>query len=79
MRATVKLAASRMMASKVSGPSHVELNSTRVRDMSMTLPSCARYVSAFARISSRVSGLRVSERPVGSPISPVKSPMMTMI
>ena len=46
--------------------------------MSTTLPSCARYVSAFARISSGVSGLRVSERPVGSPIMPVKSPMMTI-
>jgi hypothetical protein len=65
----------RITSAAVSGASQDELKATCVRVGSRILKTCSRYVWAFASISSRVNGLRVSDRPVGSPIIPVKSPM----
>jgi len=42
------------------------------------LKTCSLYVSAFVSISSCESGLRVTLRPVGSPISAVESPIRKM-
>ena len=65
----------RMTSSALSGASHAELKTTRVRSGSRILNTWSRYVWALASTSARVRGGRVSDLPVGSPISPVKSPI----
>src|SRR5665213_1465857 len=75
MRATVDLAASCTNSTAVSFDSQRELKSTIVRTGSSILHTCCWYVLAFAWISSAVSGGRVTLRPVGSPIRPMKSPI----
>src|SRR6185437_1432289 len=75
MRATVHWAQSLTISWELSAPSQRLLKSTTVRSASRSLNTCARYVSAFCSICSRESAGRVSLRPVGSPIIPVKSPI----
>ena len=75
MRASVYFAASRIIPSDPSAPSHSELKRTSVFTGSRILKTCCLYVSAFWRISSFDSAGRVDFLPVGSPIIPVKSPM----
>ena len=65
----------RITSSARSGASHAELKTTRVRSGSRILNTCSRYVWALASTSGRVRAFRVSDFPVGSPISPVKSPI----
>ena len=57
----------------------VELNATRVFSLSRIRKAWSVYVFALASISSRDSAGRVTFRPVGSPISPVKSPITKMM
>ena len=57
------------------GIHHLELKSITVFSGSNILKACFLYVSALARTSSRVSLLRASDLPDGSPIIPVKSPI----
>ena len=47
-------------------------------DLARTVPITGETVFHIASICSRVSGLRVTLRPVGSPISEVKSPTRKM-
>ena len=67
-----------MKPSEPRAPSHSELKRTSVFTGSRILNACFLYVSAFLSISSRVSGGRVFDLPVGSPIIPVKSPIRKM-
>ncbi len=75
MRATVEVAASRIIPDAPSWLHQVELKRISVLSASRTLKTWALYVSAFSAICSGVRGGRVALRPLGSPIIPVKSPM----
>ena len=79
MRATVYFAASLIMPSAPRGSSQVELNAISVFSRSRIRNAWSVYVFALASISSRESAGRVTLRPVGSPIIPVKSPITKMM
>ena len=75
MRATVYLAARRIISVEDIGPIQCELNITSVFAGSKILNTCSLYVSALASTCSGDSGGRVALLPEGSPISAVKSPI----